>query len=969
MKKWIAVALFAAMMLAVCGIALADLPEPTQHFTFDNEENEGYIPVVRVDDVGDNDGANYGIAPAEEGAALFRYGEGPVGKALFLDGKFGLDLGFQPTNTDTWTVSYWMNASRLSDYGPTLQIGYNMGKSDANANVTWMNVTQTNWTPKYFPTVWSRNVASNAEDGTACWPWMAPFSDEGAMIGKREWAMFTIVCSGEEQTGGNGQKTVGAQLYVNGQLAYDSADNYENGTYFTYTWDATLAPNIMKPDEGVPFEAYFGINYWDTIYKGYVDDLYVFDTALNAEQVAELFAKGNPAIESPQNGPVEETAEEAAAEPAPVEEAAPAVEVAIKGTAVGAEDFSTGWWGAHSDIWAVPAGEKTAVYFTNYNKGEEASNWNNFVIVLQNTPEGHSAETEGYAEYAVVRSDNYGWGPGYDGNDAKVLDNNWDWDNYCAKLNGANVLAIVENDGATADVLIIAKNPAGETYYQLYKGIITGGDLYFCLGVDSSCLDVLAVLDNAAIEAALAGEAAEAETVAEEVTETVAEEIAEEIAAVEEVAEEVTEAAAEAAPAVKATLNAEPFDWGEAITHIIVTFDEAPAEITDIKVEVTATYMDYSIYQNVTATLERVPESWTLEGNTLLIKLPFEAMDPASTAYGNAPEIYNVVVNGQTITDLTLVDPAIDAFLACDNGTCHYRLFVPETDAEKVPMVVWLHGAGEQGADNRAQIAANLVTNWATPESQAHFGGACYIMAPQAQGPHNVEAEMQAILEVLEQYPNIDKDRIYVGGCSMGGGGTMNMINTYPEFFAAAFPICPAGSITDEAAAAFAANGMPVYLIHSIDDGTVNVSASTSTFEQLTAAGATVYCTLFDHVDTIGVPAEIDAMLGHWSWTYVHRNFDAKGEDEDGENFHAGEYVDIGVATNTLYNGEPFDYGKLNEGYSWMDQSTWTTYDGEAFNAELLTTEEVPYEYHAVSVRPEELGYETFFDWLAAQHK
>ncbi len=501
MKKWIALALFAAMMLAVCCIAQAELPEAAAHITFDGED-EGYTALVRVDDVGDNDGANFGIAPGEDIA--FRYGEGPVGKALFLDGKYGIDLGIEPTGTDTWTVSFWVNASRLSDYGPTLQIGYNMGKADTTANVTWMNITQTNWNPKYFPTVWSRNVASNAEDGTVCWPWMAPFQDGGAMIGKREWALFTIVCSGEEQTGSNGQKTIGGQLYVNGQLCYDSADNYENGTYFPYTWDATLAPNIMKPDEGVPFEAYFGINYWDTIFKGYVDDLYVFDTALTADQVAELYAMGNPAIESPQNGPEEEAVPEA---PVAVEEpAAVPVEVVIEGTAVGAPDFSTGWWGAHSDIWAVPEGEKAAVYFTNYNMGEDASNWNNFVVVLQTTPEGHSGETEGYAEYAVVRCDNWGWGAGYDGNEAKTLDCNWDWDNYCAKLNGAKVLAIVQNNGATADVLIIAKTVAGETYYQLYKGITTGGDLYFCLGVDSSCLDVLAVLDNAEIEAALAAE-------------------------------------------------------------------------------------------------------------------------------------------------------------------------------------------------------------------------------------------------------------------------------------------------------------------------------------------------------------------------------------------------------------------------------------------------------------------------------
>ena len=120
------------------------------------------------------------------------------------------------------------------------------------------------------------------------------------------------------------------------------------------------------------------------------------------------------------------------------------------------------------------------------------------------------------------------------------------------------------------------------------------------------------------------------------------------------------------------------------------------------------------------------------------------------------------------------------------------------------------------------------------------------------------------------------------------------------------------------------------------------------------------------------VPEEICMMLGHWSWTYVHRNFDCKGDDEDGTQYHAGEYVDIGETVNTLYNGEALDYNKLDsstEGFNWYDSSTWTTYGGEAFDPALLTEEKIPYEYHAVSTSPEDLGYATFFDWLAAQHK
>ena len=264
-----------------------ELPAETfAHITFDGETDEGYVAVTQVEDPGDNDGATYGIEPTE---ATFAYQPGAVGNALYVNGDFGLDLGLEPTNTDTYTVSFWVNADRLSTYGPTLQMGYNMGKAaDAGNNVTWFNVTQSEWggnSAKIFPIVWSRNEASDVADGTDCWPWMYAFDD--SIHGKREWAMVTIVCSGEEQTGATGAKTVGAQYYVNGVKVYDSHDNYTNNSYFEYTWDASLAPNIMKPGDS-EFESLFGINYWDTIFKGFVDDLYIYDTALTAGQVASL---------------------------------------------------------------------------------------------------------------------------------------------------------------------------------------------------------------------------------------------------------------------------------------------------------------------------------------------------------------------------------------------------------------------------------------------------------------------------------------------------------------------------------------------------------------------------------------------------------------------------------------------------------------------------------------------------------
>ena len=412
-----------------------------------------------------------------------------MGQAVYLDGVHALNLHLEPTNTDTYTVSYWMNADRVATYAPTLTMGYSMGKADNSGNnVTWFNVTQTEWgtdSAKIFPVVWSRNEASDAQDGTDCWPWMYAFDDE--RHGIREWAMVTIVCSGEAQTGAAGTTTAGAQYYINGNLVYDSADNYTNHTYWEeWTWDASLAPNIMKPGDA-QFESWFGINYWDTIYKGFVDDLYVFDSALTPGQVLSLYQMGDPNVSSvaPEGTPEEEEPQN------PV--------VTITGTQLGAEDFTSGWWTTFSDGWEVPSGETVSKTFVNWH-GAEASNWNNFVIVLQSEAVSPLEKSEDCVEYAVLRADNWGWKMDGDtqlttGDNLDTLgwtvESDWNWDTFGADLQGATVTVSVTNNGDTADVECQITTASGATHFQNYKGIaINDGALGFCLTVDSSMLDI-----------------------------------------------------------------------------------------------------------------------------------------------------------------------------------------------------------------------------------------------------------------------------------------------------------------------------------------------------------------------------------------------------------------------------------------------------------------------------------------------
>ncbi len=161
-----------------------------------------------------------------------------------------------------------------------------------------------------------------------------------------------------------------------------------------------------------------------------------------------------------------------------VTEVKTATDVCPDPTIVGAEDNSTGWWGAHAQDINVPSGKICAWYFTNYGSG--ANNWNNWVAVLRGAA---------LNEYAVLRADNYGWGAGYENNPDLILSGGQaDWAIWNAAINGGNVAVYVENHGnGFADLTAIMQGTNGNSYLQFYKNIIvTADDLNVSFTVDSS---------------------------------------------------------------------------------------------------------------------------------------------------------------------------------------------------------------------------------------------------------------------------------------------------------------------------------------------------------------------------------------------------------------------------------------------------------------------------------------------------
>ena len=145
---------------------------------------------------------------------------------------------------------------------------------------------------------------------------------------------------------------------------------------------------------------------------------------------------------------------------------------------LGAEDCSTAWWTEFTKDMKIPAGETFEFNFTNYSSG--VNNWNNYVLILRKAD---------LAEYAVVRSDNYGWGNGYAA--CTPIGTQGDWATWLATMNGAKVKMFVTNcNNGTADIQAIVTGTDGSVTTQSYLGIntIDPSDLNVAFTVDSSHL-------------------------------------------------------------------------------------------------------------------------------------------------------------------------------------------------------------------------------------------------------------------------------------------------------------------------------------------------------------------------------------------------------------------------------------------------------------------------------------------------
>lgn len=184
---------------------------------------------------------------------------------------------------------------------------------------------------------------------------------------------------------------------------------------------------------------------------------------------------------------------------------------------------------------------------------------------------------------------------------------------------------------------------------------------------------------------------------------------------------------------------------------------------------------------------------------------------------------------------------------------------------KQYPLVLVLHGAGERGDDNQSQLihGSNVFldsTNrvdypafvlfpqcpkekyWATV--LARDGENKFIYSVNPDSNETLDSLELLLIDFLAQY-SIDKERIYVGGLSMGGMGTYELVYRNPDLFAAAFAIC-GGAHPDIAGAL---SNIPWRIDHGKLDEVVPYILSENMVKSIRDSGGTVQWNLYEGVN------------------------------------------------------------------------------------------------------------------------
>ena len=183
----------------------------------------------------------------------------------------------------------------------------------------------------------------------------------------------------------------------------------------------------------------------------------------------------------------------------------------------------------------------------------------------------------------------------------------------------------------------------------------------------------------------------------------------------------------------------------------------------------------------------------------------------------------------------------------------NYILHVPKNTKDKKPLMIFLHGSGEKGTDIEKVKVHGPLKYLKTHELDS------YILAPQCPENEYWDSEVlyQLILKVQKEN-NIDTNRIYLTGLSMGAWGAWNLAFAHPEKFAALVTIAGYVDRIPMIENCKIAE-IPTRIFHGILDDTVSLEYSIAIYKKLKDCSIDIQLTIFDDAN-------------HDSWSRVYDN-------------------------------------------------------------------------------------------------
>ena len=367
----------------------------------------------------------------------------------------------------------------------------------------------------------------------------------------------------------------------------------------------------------------------------------------------------------------------------------------------------------------------------------------------------------------------------------------------------------------------------------------------------------------------------------------------------------------------------EGFDWGPAVTKAIIKIgedfdrkgntDAGFFEVKEIRKNRKKSFLSDRIITDVYYSNEK-GERIETKGEYVSLNLKFNPEEGVPMFYDIATDFnrwfdYELIIKTADGEEIRLnndnfVFPETEGvdlggrFTGSKGHTLTYASFKPQNASaeNERPLVIWLHGMGEGGTDPLIALYGNRVTALFKEEFQKITDGA-YVLVPQNptmwlqhsdkvkswlrnRGKDSIYLEdLKELIDKFVSENHVDKKRIIVGGCSNGGFMTVNLILKYPDYFAAAFPICEAYYPKKlKAEQILSIKDLPLWFIYAKNDRSVSPGVYTKPLlKLLEKAGAeNVIVSEFDDVhDTSGL-FEKDGKpynyFGHFSWIYFFNN-------------------------------------------------------------------------------------------------